>query len=452
MQPRRSAPRQIPLDAVENATYSRRHGSAPRDGQATGAAESLSAHCRRVAALAVEIARGIPAPPDALSALQQAALLHHASPVELFSPAALHRMLKDVLPTFDQASQDHEVQPVPLDVLTVLRAFHRFPADGTGNSRLNTMAQVLFVSNLMDEQLELLAWEPVSPFDVWESLAELSGLLQPQVIRAAHQTLRSSPREREACLSRQTTVAKDLLQTLIHQRPDNVAVLADLAARDQAIAARFLRAANSMIGGNRRAIRSLRQAILQLGTGASRKLLLALSIRPMFAAAQMEELWVHSLEMASHFGTWASQKGLVADEDALLLGLVHDVGAIALQGLPEHTVRTFRHLCAGGWAPQCAELLLLGSDHGDLGAWLLASWGVPDHLTDAVGAHHRPADSDSVLASALYASGFWLEYDEDLPSPRHLHAALNRVGCSMADLSRVQPADAIISAAIAAAG
>jgi HD-like signal output (HDOD) protein len=403
-----------------------------------------------VAALAVEIAGGIPAPAEALAVVQQAALLHHASSFEPIGPAALHRMLQDLLPTFDQSGQDDERRAVPLDVTTVLCAFRRFPADRSHNPGVDTLAQVLFVSNLMDEQLEMLAWVPVSPFDVWESLAELSGLLQPQVMRAAHKTLRSSPRERATCLPLQTTIAKDLFQTLIHQRPDSVTILADLVARDPDLAARFLQAANALIGGNS-VIRSLRRAITQLGTGTSRKLILALSIRPIFADAQMEGMWGHSLQMAAYLGAWAGPKGLVSDEEALLLGLVHDVGSVALQGLPEDKTRTFRRLCDGGWAPQCAELLLLGSDHGDLGASLLASWGLSTHLTDAVEAHHRPADSDSLLASALYASGYWLEQDEDLPSPRHLRAALKRIGCSIADLSKVKPADAVLSAAISSA-
>jgi len=299
--------------------------------------------------------------------------------------------------------------------------------------------------------MELLAWEPLAPFDVWESLADLSGVLQSEVIRAAHRTLRISPREREACLPQRTTIAKQLLQTLIHHRPADAAALADLVEQDPAIAAHFRRAASSLSGGNLPESPSLRQAINQLGSGATRKLLLALSIRPIFATARMEDIWKHSLQMAAYLGAWAGQKGIVTGDDALLLGLVHDLGSIALRGLPAHTLSTFRRLHQGGWAPQSAELLLLGSDHGDLGAALLDSWGLPAYLTDAVEAHHRPADSDSVLASALYASGYWLEPNEDLPSTRHLHAAFNRVGCSMSDLAKVSPTDGVLSAAMAAA-
>jgi len=408
----------------------------------------VSAHCHRVAALAVEIARAIPVPAEALGLVHQAALLHHASPLEL-NPEALHRLFKDVLAAADQTVQDCGFQPVSQDVTALVSAFHRFPAGAMSDASLDTLAQILFVGNLIDEQLELLAWEPISPFDVWESLAQLSGLFQPLVIKAAHQALRISEKEREAaCLPLEMT-AKELLQTLIHQRPDSVALIADLAGRDRGIAEHFLRAANLMNNESTGKTRSLRQAIVQIGTDAARKLLLVLSLRPIFLAAQIEGAWWHSLEMAEYFGVWACEKGLLAAEDALLLGLVHDVGTIAVQRMPEHTITTFRRLYEGGWAPQCSELLLLGSDHGELGASMLSSWGLPDYLTEAVRCHHSPADSDSVLASALYASGFWLEQDEDLPSLRHLHTALTRIGCSMTDLSKAQSADAVVSAIMA---
>lgn len=453
----------IPKKPAETSTNSQGQASVPTPSQqlrpqrviGTGPTDyapreaGIAAHCNRVAALAVEIARGIPVPVEALGVVQQAAWLHHASPFEL-NPSALRRLLKDFLPASAQIGENQEFPEVPQDVAAVVRVFDRFPAYTTGKPGLDILAQVLFVSNLIDEQMELLAWAPASPFDVWESLGELSGLFEPQVIRAAYKTLRSSPKEREAaCLSLEAALAKDLLQTLIHQRPDSVSVLADLAARDQVMAGYFLLAANSMINGGRPRVRSLRQAIVQIGTEAARKLLLVLSLRPIFSAAQLDRVWKHSLQTAAYFEAWAGPRGLLAGEDALLLGLVHDVGSIAVESLPAHTMTTFRLLYDGGWAPQSAELLFLGCDHGDLGASLLSSWGLPDHLTEAVRSHHSPAESDSMLASALYAAGYWLEQEEDLPSPRHLDAALNRLGCSIMDLSKAQPADPVLLAAMA---
>ena len=53
----------------------------------------------------------------------------------------------------------------------------------------------------------------------------------------------------------------------------------------------------------------------------------------------------------------------------------------------------------------------------------------------------RPADSTSPAASLLYLAEFWSETDEDLPSARHMNAALARTGTSLETLARVQYMD-----------
>ena len=100
------------------------------------------------------------------------------------------------------------------------------------------------------------------------------------------------------------------------------------------------------------------------------------------------------------------------------------MGRIALVRQKEAAMHA--RLTEAGGAATWAETLLFGVDHAELGARILESWRFPEPIVEAVRFHHRPAESESAGAAALYAAEFWLESDEDLPSMRQLQTALSR--------------------------
>ena len=211
------------------------------------------------------------------------------------------------------------------------------------------------------------------------------------------------------------------------------------------IAASFLQVANSALYEKRCEIRSIRQAITYIGPDASRQLLLALVLRPLFASSRLNDLWHHSVATAQFLEGLARRTGFADPEEALLLGLVHDIGRIALQRLPQATAVAMARLTERGCPPCYTEQLLLAMDHGELGAGLLLLLGFPNDLVEGVRFHHRPAESESVMAAALYAAEFWACADEDLPSFRYLTASLDRLGCTPRDFSPTPSAQSPIS-------
>jgi HD-like signal output (HDOD) protein len=114
---------------------------------------------------------------------------------------------------------------------------------------------------------------------------------------------------------------------------------------------------------------------------------------------------------------------------------------MALETLPARVSEAHARLVEDGCPPAYAEDLLLGCDHAEIGAQVLRSWRFPDHLIEAVRFHHRPADSDSQLASALYLAEFWAETDEEVPRRRHWDAAVARTRLSLEELARNQYRD-----------
>lgn len=395
---------------------------------------ATAAHCRRVAALALEVSTAVRPACDSVALLEQAALLHHCSSVLLSRPATA-RLVHDIFPGGAPQASTRD-QPLPEKLAPVLADFRAFPEGGT-DPAVRTMAHILVVSNLVDEQIELLPYEPRPMEGVWRDLDGLGGLLDPHVMEAVHKTIRGRrPPINTRELPAQIAVVKELLDLLRGPRSADAAALASLAAKDPVVAASFLQVANSALFEKRCEIRSIRQAITYIGPTASRQLLLALVVRPLYASSRLKDLWRHSVATAQLLEGFARRTGFADPEEALLVGLVHDIGRIALQRLPQATAAAMARLGERGCPPCYAEQLLLAMDHGEIGAGILLLLGFPGELVEGVRFHHRPADSESVMAAALYAAEFWAGTEEDLPSFGHLAASLDRLGCTLQDFSQ----------------
>ncbi|HWB86557.1 MAG TPA: HDOD domain-containing protein [Bryobacteraceae bacterium] len=393
---------------------------------------ALANHCRRVSALALEIAGALLVPQRWLPVLEQSALLHHY-PRVLFRPQAVGHLIADVFakPGSLRPMPKHAFRnTLPETIEAVLSNFHSRPADGL-TPNIRRLSSILELSNLLDEQLELLRFEPKPMSQVWAGLRELSGWIDPPVFEAAR-ALFGAP---QMDLSRvtqdlpvQATVAEEVFRALAGQRSCDVMFLSVLASRDPVLSGRLVQTANSALFSRNSAVRSVSQAISYIGTDVARKVLLAVALQPIFASVRLVHLWRHSVWMAQFCESLGHLTGFMDPEQALLLGLVHDVGRIAIQRAPRAAGITYARLSERGCPPAYVEKLLFGKDHGEIGAEILTAWNFPPDLIEAARFHHRPGESDSVGASALYAAEFWAESDEDFPALSNLRAALRRTG------------------------
>jgi hypothetical protein len=90
--------------------------------------------------------------------------------------------------------------------------------------------------------------------------------------------------------------------------------------------------------------------------------------------------------------------------------------------------------------------LLLGRDHGEIGAGLIAGWHFPEEFIEAVRFHHQPERSSSKLASLAYLAEFWSGRDEDLPSFGRVDECLARVGLAIETLMDMGSQDSTLRA------
>jgi len=367
------------------------------------------AHCRRIAALAVELGRraGVAAQP-----LAQTALLHHS-----------------------------------LEPLRHSSGLGRLAGQVVAGDDAREIAGIVQVCNLVDEQLEALEFEfkeVETILDEIRSFAAFEGFDPALVDYLREMRCRELPSVLK--LPVEAATARLVFRTLGAPREYEIHELEDIALRAPVLAGSLLGVANSAIYSRAQRASTVARAIASIGLIEARKVMLAAAMRPLFESAGLGPVWSHSLMSAPLFAALAAHTGLLSPEDGLALGLVHDIGAVAVQFLPREALVTHRNLVAGGCPPTYVERLLLGRDHGEIGAGLIAHWQFPEEFIDAVRFHHQPERSPSKLPSLAYLAEFWSGRDEDLPSFGRVEACLARVGLTLETLLEMGTRDSTLRA------
>jgi putative nucleotidyltransferase with HDIG domain len=168
---------------------------------------------------------------------------------------------------------------------------------------------------------------------------------------------------------------------------------------DSVLTAKLLRACNSSYFSFSEPVTSVDQAVLMLGHQQVLHVVLNLALggsmnSPLPGyAVEANELWRHSLTAAMAAEVIANS-GLdvnAAPETAFTAGLLHDFGKLAMnQVLTPEVQEEIRGRIKEGVARVEAERTILGTDHGEVGAFLLNSWKLPEEIVEAVANHHQP--------------------------------------------------------------
>ena len=180
---------------------------------------------------------------------------------------------------------------------------------------------------------------------------------------------------------------------------------------DNVLTAKLLRACNSPYFGLAEPVASVDQAVLILGHQQILHIVLTLAFgstmivtAPAYAA-EAAALWQHSLVTATAAEIVAAEAYDLKIEGpvAFTVGLLHDIGKLAMsQALTAELQNEVRARIANEKISRtAAEKLVLGTDHGEVGACLLKSWRLPAEVIEAVGHHHQPTLIPEPKLSAL---------------------------------------------------
>ncbi len=192
-------------------------------------------------------------------------------------------------------------------------------------------------------------------------------------------------------------------------RPDASArEVARVIASDTALTVKVLQIANSAFFRRARRISNIEQAVQYLGFQCVRNLVMCAEVfsrwpgRMRHAAVDLEDLQMHAQRTAAV--AQALTEGTQFADDTVLAGLLHDIGYwVLIQECPRELEQAIELALAGGLSLPQAEYEILGASHAEIGAYLLAIWGLPYAVVEAVAHHHRPTRVKSAGLDALSA-------------------------------------------------
>ena len=226
------------------------------------------------------------------------------------------------------------------------------------------------------------------------------------------------------------------LINLLQDPNTSVADIGRLIANDPAMTVKILQLVNSAFFGLGRHVSNPVDAASLLGLDVLKPLILSIGIFKQFEAEKLgvgafslESLWAHSTRVGSLANSIAKAEGLVSPEteDALLAGMLHDIGKLILVlNLPE-AYKELEGLTLETQAERDdAEVDIFGATHGAVGAYLLGLWGLPESVVEAVALHNQPymqAEKEFGMLSLVHVANALVHDDEGEDS---LETKLNR--------------------------
>ncbi|MTD43437.1 HDOD domain-containing protein [Conexibacter sp. W3-3-2] len=225
---------------------------------------------------------------------------------------------------------------------------------------------------------------------------------EPEIARAVQESLEVRARLREEGLRLAVTgigelprapqVVLELCDALAHDRT-GAAELARIASRDVILTARLLGLVNSAYFGVPRTIVRLEEAIAFLGVSTVEAVALEHGVLTV-AGPRLPSSALEAFEAHARF-TGRIARDVVGSRElgsaAFAGGLLHDVGALLLASADRGAHRA-RLLAAAdaGLALHEVETRERGACHAATGGRLLALWGLPAAVVEAVACHHAP--------------------------------------------------------------
>jgi HD-like signal output (HDOD) protein len=207
--------------------------------------------------------------------------------------------------------------------------------------------------------------------------------------------------------------------------------VARLVEADPAMTAKLLKVANSAFYAGSNEVETLPKAVVRMGMMTTKQLVMSFALRDIFSnkdpaiQKRMLVLWKHSAQIAALCFVLARETTHIDPEEALLIGLVHDVGTIAILNY----IEKYPDLAED---PEALEETI---DHmrGELGAMILREWKfAPAVIAGARDAENwirrqtGPADFTDLLVVAQVHERLRKKNTEGLP-PMERISAIQRV-------------------------
>ena len=186
------------------------------------------------------------------------------------------------------------------------------------------------------------------------------------------------------------------LRALLAEEDVSTDEIEAILRHDPGLAANVLRLANSAFFGVPRKVETLKHAVTLLGVKRFAQIAVSASMsKAMDMAVEgydlpPGELWLHSIAVSNSAEALARHKKFAETIDVFTPALLHDMGKLVLGQFVKEERQEIERITAKGVPLDLSEHMVLGTDHAEVGALILARWSFPDDIVNAVRWHHNP--------------------------------------------------------------
>lgn len=204
--------------------------------------------------------------------------------------------------------------------------------------------------------------------------------------------------EKAECLSYMPTIVLKLMEML--SDPDvTVHEIVAVIEKDQGLVARIFKVANSSFYGRLQKAENLTDAVITLGLRGIKSFVIAQAVKQVLTTADVDNhsLWEHAVKVSISSAVLAKELRYDMLEDALVSGLVHDIGK-AFIGSVYPQVYSLIHQTSikDQTTYEEAEQVILDFNHAEVGALITEKWGFPQKIVDVIRHHHSTDDVEEI--------------------------------------------------------
>jgi diguanylate cyclase (GGDEF)-like protein len=216
-------------------------------------------------------------------------------------------------------------------------------------------------------------------------------------------------------------IAMRILEAVQKEDPD-LKEIGKIISTDPPLSAEVLKIVNSAFYGLPSKVTTVFHAINLLGINTVKNLALSFSLVKNFQAQpslsfDYSVFWKDSLVGAVAARLLAEKILPKLSEDAFFLGLLHNIGILALiQCMPKQYSLVLKEMEISGYDYHEAEDQILGFTHMAVGKYLVEAWGLPEIFQTPIACHHHPADvsiankDSEKLAKILHLASLYIEF------------------------------------------
>jgi putative nucleotidyltransferase with HDIG domain len=211
------------------------------------------------------------------------------------------------------------------------------------------------------------------------------------------------------------------LNAIIEDSNTDSEKISDIISQDPALAAKVLQFANSSFMNQGQPINNITEAITRMGLETLCCIVMTaelFSYEPDIPDFSIMKEQMHCLSTARLAASMVKPE---LKRDALLAGLLHDIGKIVLFEMDKKLTKKFFEYRIKNADNNALEQKIFATDHNHVGGYLLHMWCFSYHLIEAVVMHHHPEKllkKSFGIAQAVYLANVLLR--EQQPEPKFI--------------------------------